>query len=319
METASNPIGVLLLRPLSPYIQQELSKRYALFKFWESPPHLRRDFLGEHSSSIRAVVCNGVQGPDAEMIDALPLLEIVASHSSGLDKIDLDRCRTRGIRVTYTPDALTDEVADMAILLILATSRRICAADRYVRRGEWRNSDFKLSSKFSGKSVGIIGLGRIGSAIAKRAEAFGCRIGYHSRSPKPDSRYNYYTSVTDLASDSQILVVSCALTPETHHIVNRGVMDALGRDGIIINIARGSHIDQAELISALAEGRLGGAGLDVLEHEPEVPDLLAQLDNVVLSPHGAASTYETRKRLADLIIGHLETHFSNKPLLNPVI
>ncbi|KAG6425923.1 hypothetical protein SASPL_110132 [Salvia splendens] len=282
METASNPIGVLLLRPLSPYLQQELSKRYALFKFWESPPHLRREFLGEHSSSIRAV------------------------------------CRTRGIRVTYTPDALTDEVADMAILLILATSHRICAADRYVRRGEWRNSDFKLSSKFSGKSVGIIGLGRIGSAIAKRAEAFGCRIGYNSRSPKPDSRYKYYTSVTDLASDSQILVVSCALTPETHHIVNRGVMDALGRDGIIINIARGSHIDQAELISALTEGRLGGAGLDVLEHEPEVPDLL-ELDNVVLSPHAAASTYETRKRLADLIIGHLETHFSNKPLLNPVI
>ncbi|KAL1551538.1 Glyoxylate/hydroxypyruvate/pyruvate reductase 2kgr [Salvia divinorum] len=293
METASNPIGVLLLRPLSPYLQQELSKRYALFKFWESPPHLRREFLGEHSSSIRAVVCNGVQGPDAEMIDALPLLEIVASHSSGLDKIDLDRCRTRGIRVTYTPDELTGEVADMAILLILATSRWICAADQYVRRGEWRNSDFKLTSKFSGKSVGIIGLGRIGSAIAKRAEAFGCRIGYHSRSPKPDSRYTYYPSVTDLASDSQILVVSCALTRETHHIVNRGVMDALGR--------------------------LGGAGLDVLEHEPEVPDLLARLDNVVLSPHAAASTYETRKRLADLIIGHLETHFSNKPLLNPVI
>lgn len=153
MGTAPNPIGVLLLRPLSPYLQQELSERYALFKFWESPPHLRRDFLGEHSSSIRAVVCNGVQGADAEIIDALPLLEIVASHSSGLDKIDLDRCRKRGIRVTYTPDALTDEVADMAILLILATARRICAADRFVRRGEWKKSDFQLTAKVNFVSI----------------------------------------------------------------------------------------------------------------------------------------------------------------------
>ncbi|KAH6758812.1 D-isomer specific 2-hydroxyacid dehydrogenase family protein [Perilla frutescens var. frutescens] len=319
METASNQIGVLLLRPLSPYLQQELSERYTLFRFWESPPHLRREFLGNHSSSIKAVVCNGVQGADAEIIDALPLLEIVASHSSGLDKIDLDRCRKRGIRVTYTPDALTDEVADMAILLILATSRRISAADEFIRRGQWKNADFKLTAKFSGKSVGIIGLGRIGSAIAKRAEAFGCSIGYHSRSPKPNSRYKYYSSVTDLASHSQILVVSCALTDETHHIVNRGVIDALGRDGIIVNIARGSHIDQAELISALAEGRLGGAGLDVLEHEPQVPDLLIGLDNVVLSPHVGASTFETRKRLADLVIENLEAHFSNKLLHNPVV
>lgn len=147
METASNPVGVLLLRPLSPYLQEHLSSRYALFKFWEAPPHLRRQFLGEHSKSINAVVCNGVQGADAEIIDALPLLQIVVSHSSGLDKIDLDRCRERGTRVTYTPDALTDEVADTAMLLILATSRRICAADNYVRSGKWKIADFKLTAK----------------------------------------------------------------------------------------------------------------------------------------------------------------------------
>lgn len=319
MGSISYPIGVLLLRPLSPYLQQELSKRYALFKFWEAPPHLRLEFLGERSNSIKAVVCNGVQGADAEIIDALPLLEIVASHSSGLDKIDLDRCRKRGIRVTYTPDALTDEVADTAILLTLATSRRICAADAYVRSGKWKNADFKLTSKFSGKSVGIIGLGRIGSAIAKRAEAFGCSIGYHARSSKLKSRYKYYSSVIELASNSQILIVSCPLTHETHHIVNGDVMDALGRDGIVVNVARGPLIDQAELISALGEGRLGGAGLDVLEHEPEVPDLLAGLHNVVLSPHVGASTFETRKAMADLVLENLEAHFSNKPLLNPVI
>ncbi|KAI3455439.1 hypothetical protein Pfo_012102 [Paulownia fortunei] len=316
METS---IGVLLIRPLSTYLQQELSKRYTLFKFWQVPPDLRREFLGKHSNSIKAVVGNGVQGADAEVIDELPLLEIVASHSSGLDKIDLDKCREKGIRVTYTPDALTDEVADMAVLLTLATLRRICEADQYVRRGEWKNADFKLTKKFSGKSVGIIGLGRIGSAIARRAEAFGCSVNYHSRLQKTNSRYKYYPSVLDLASHSQILIVACALTQETRHIVNRDVIDALGRNGIVINIARGSHIDEAELISALAEGRLGGAGLDVLEHEPEVPNLLLGLENVVLSPHVGASTVETRKAMADLVIENLEAHFSNKPLLTPVI
>ncbi|KAK6125083.1 hypothetical protein DH2020_041199 [Rehmannia glutinosa] len=313
------PIGILLIRPLSTYIQQELSKRYTLFKFWQVPPDRRRDFLGKHSDSIKAVVGNGVQGADSELIDALPLLEIVASHSSGLDKIDLDKCRERGIRVTYTPDELTDEVADMAILLTLATLRRICEADRYVRSGEWKYADFNLTTKLSGKSVGILGLGRIDSAIAKRAEAFGCSINYHSRSQKPNSRYKYYHSVIDLASDSQILIVACALTRETHHIVNRDVIDVLGRNGIVINIARGSHIDEAELVSALIEGRLGGAGLDVLENEPEVPDRLIGLGNVVLSPHVGASTVETRKAMADLVVENLEAHFLNKPLLTPVI
>ncbi|KAG8379963.1 hypothetical protein BUALT_Bualt07G0144200 [Buddleja alternifolia] len=313
-------IGVLQTRPLSTYLQHELSKRYTLFKFWEVPPDRRREFIGKHSDSIKAVVGNGVEGADTELIDLLPLLEIVSSDSAGLDKIDLEKCRERGIRVTYTPDALTGEVADMAILLALATARRICEADRYVRSGEWKNNgDFKLSLKFTGKSVGIIGLGRIGSAIAKRAEAFGCSIGYHSRSQKPNSTYKYYPSVTDLASNSQILIIACALTHEIHHIVNREVIDALGGNGIIINIGRGSHIDEAELISALADGRLGGAGLDVLEHEPEVPDQLLRHDNVVLSPHVAASTVETRQAMADLVVGNLEAHFSNKPLLTPVI
>ncbi|KAL3840885.1 hypothetical protein ACJIZ3_025476 [Penstemon smallii] len=313
------PIGVLQTRPLSNYLQQRLSNRYILFKLWQVPPESRREFLDKHSELIKAVVGNGVTGADAELIDSLPHLEIVASHSSGLDKIDLDKCREKGIRVTYTPDALTDEVADMAILLTLATARRICEADRYVRNGEWKNADFKLTTKLSGKSVGIIGLGRIGSAIAKRAEAFGCSIGYHSRSQKTNSRYKYYPSIIDLATDSEILIVACALTHETRHIVNREVINALGSKGIIVNIGRGSHIDEAELISALVEGRLGGAGLDVLEHEPEVPDLLLGLDNVVLSPHVAASTVETRKAMADLVVENLEAHFTNKPLLTPVI
>lgn len=173
--------------------------------------------------------------------------------------------------------------------------------------------------QFSGKSVGIVGLGKIGSAIAKRAQAFGCAISYYSRAKKPDSKYKYYASVIDLASNCQVLIVACALTHETHHIINRDVIAALGPNGILINIARGPLIDEPELVSALLKGQLGGAGLDVLENEPEVPDQFIALDNLVLSPHVGACTAETRKALADLVIANLEAHFLNKPLLTPVI
>lgn len=173
--------------------------------------------------------------------------------------------------------------------------------------------------QFSGKTVGIIGLGRIGSAIAKRAEAFSCPISYYSRSEKPDSKYKYYPSVVELASNCHILVVACPLTAETRHIINREVIDALGPKGVLINIGRGPHVDEAELVSALVEGRLGGAGLDVFENEPEVPEKLFGLDNVVLLPHVGSGTVETRNAMADLVIGNLEAHFLNKPLLTPVV
>lgn len=173
--------------------------------------------------------------------------------------------------------------------------------------------------QFSGKTVGIIGLGRIGSAIAKRAEAFSCPISYYSRSEKPDSKYKYYPSVVELASNCHILVVACPLTAETRHIINREVINALGPKGVLINIGRGLHVDEAELVSALVEGRLGGAGLDVFENEPEVPEKLFGLDNVVLLPHVGSGTVETRNAMADLVIGNLEAHFLNKPLLTPVV
>lgn len=173
--------------------------------------------------------------------------------------------------------------------------------------------------QFSGKSVGIIGLGRIGSAIAKRAEAFNCPISYYSRSPKPHPNYRYYTSVVELAHNSQILVVSCSLTEETHHITNREVIDALGPKGILINIGRGAHVDEPELVSALLEGRIGGAGLDVFESKPEVPEELFGLKNVVLLPHVGSDTEETSKAMADLVMGNLEAHFLRKPLLTAVI
>jgi lactate dehydrogenase-like 2-hydroxyacid dehydrogenase len=173
--------------------------------------------------------------------------------------------------------------------------------------------------QFSGKSVGIVGLGRIGSAIARRAQAFGCIISYYSRTEKPETNYKYYSSIIDLAANCHILIVACALTEETHHIVNCEVIDALGPKGILINIGRGPHIDEPELVSALLEGRLGGAGLDVFENEPEVPEHLLALENVVLLPHVGSDTVETSEAMADLVINNLEAHFLKKPLLTPVI
>lgn len=310
-------IGVLMACPMNPYLEDELSKRFNLFRFWSFPD--RAHFLSQNAAAIRAVVGNAFAGADASLIDALPRLEIVASYSVGLDKIDLGKCKERGIRVSNTPDVLTDDVADLAIALMLAVLRRIPQCDQYVRAGQWKKGDFRLTTRFSGKRVGIIGLGRIGSAIATRAEAFNCPIAYYSRTKKADSNYTYYPSVVELAFNCDILVVACALTEETRHIVNREVMDALGPKGYLINIGRGPHVDEPELVSALAEGRLGGAGLDVFENEPHVPEELFELDNVVLLPHVGSGTVETRKDMADIVLGNLEAHFNGKPLLTPVV
>ncbi|KAH7547273.1 hypothetical protein FEM48_Zijuj01G0292300 [Ziziphus jujuba var. spinosa] len=310
-------ISVLMPIQMNKYLEQELEKRFNLLKLWNSPH--KTHFLKEHSNSIRAIVGNASAGADAELIESLPNLEIVASFSVGIDKVDLNKCREKGIRVTNTPDVLTDDVADLAIGLILAVLRRLCESDRYVRSGKWKKGDYKLTTKFTGKTVGIIGMGRIGKGVAKRAEAFSCPISYYSRSEKPDLKYKYYPSVVELASNCDILVVACPLTQETRHIVNREVMNALGPKGVLINIGRGPHVDEPELVSALVEGRLGGAGLDVYENEPEVPEELFGLENVVLLPHVGSGTVETRKAMADLVINNLEAHFLKKPLLTPVV
>ncbi|WMV57617.1 hypothetical protein MTR67_051002 [Solanum verrucosum] len=310
-------IGVLMACPMSSYLEQQLDNRFNLIRYWNFSD--KKQFINDYAHSIRAVVGNAAAGADAELIEALPQLEIVASFSVGLDKIDLNKCKEKGIRVTNTPDVLTEDVADLAIGLMLAVLRRICESDRYVKKGLWKAGDFELTSKFSGKRVGIIGLGRIGLAIAKRAEAFDCPISYYARSEKANTNYKYYPTVVELATNCEILVVACALTPETRYIVNREVIDALGAKGILINIGRGPHVDEKEMVSALLDGRLGGAGLDVFENEPEVPDKLFGLENVVLLPHVASGTEETRESMADIVIGNLEAHFQNKPLLTPVV
>ncbi|KAK1663322.1 hypothetical protein QYE76_051481 [Lolium multiflorum] len=320
--TAMESLGVLLLHPMNAYLEQELDRRCRLIRLWDAPPGAaaRADFLRAHAAAIRAVVGNAGYNADAALIDALPSLEIVASFSVGIDRVDLAKCRDRGIRVTNTPDVLTDDVADLAVGLAIAALRKIPQADRYVRAGLWKaKGDYTLTTRFSGKRVGIIGLGRIGLAVATRVEAFDCPVNYYQRTKKEYPNYTYYPSVVELAANSDVLVVACPLNEQTRHIVNREVIDALGPKGVLINIGRGPHVDEPELVSALVEGRLGGAGLDVFEDEPNVPEALFTLDNVVLVPHVGSGTHETRQAMADLVLGNLEAHVLKKPLLTPVV
>ena len=220
--------------------------------------------------------------------------------------------------VTNTPDVLNDCVADLALGLTIATLRRMVPADRYVRAGSWPQRNLPFSRRVGGKSMGILGLGRIGKAIARRAEAFNMRIAYHGRKPRADVEYRYYPKLVDMARDCDVLMVICAGGAKTYHLVDAQVLAALGPEGTLINVARGSVVDESALVKALADGTLGAAGLDVFEAEPRVPEALWAMDNVVLQPHVASATHETRKAMGDLAVDNLRAYFSGKPVLTPV-
>lgn len=255
-----------------------------------------------------------------ELIEALPKAKIIATMSIGFDHIDLDTCRARGIRVTNTPDVLTDDVADLGIGLMIAVARRFVVGDRYVRSGRWhRDGDLPLTSKVSGARLGILGLGRIGLAVARRAEAFGMKIVYHGPRRKADAPYPYVASVVEMARSIDYLMVTCPGGAATRGLVSAEVLAALGPKGTVINISRGSVIDQAALVKALADGTLGAAGLDVYDGEPKVPEALFALDNVVLQPHVGSATHSTRTAMGQLMIDNLKAFFAGKELPTPVI
>ncbi|XP_019055160.1 PREDICTED: glyoxylate/hydroxypyruvate reductase HPR3 isoform X2 [Nelumbo nucifera] len=311
---------VVMLRPF-PYFpshKERFSKQFQPLNVFESsePAHL---FLSTHAQSARVLLCAGFTPVTSDMLRCLPSLQCIITTSAGVEHIDLGECRRRGIAVANAGNAFSVDVADYAVGLLLDVLRRISAADSYVRRGLWPvQGDFRLGHKLGGKRVGIVGLGSIGSEIAKRLEAFGCSISYNSRRKKPSVSFPYYSNVYDLAADSDVLILSCALTEETFHMVNKDVLSALGKEGIIINVGRGALIDEKELVRCLVQGEIGGAGLDVFEKEPDVPKELFALDNVILSPHRAVLTPESFDALQELVIGNLEAFFSNKPLLSPV-
>ncbi|CAL1375507.1 unnamed protein product [Linum trigynum] len=289
------------------------------------PTHFRLlDLLTTDASNLQsatAILCVGPPPPvTPEFLDRFPSLKIVVCSSVGVDHVDLPECRRRGIVVTNAGSAFAEDVADYAVALLIDVLRRVSAADRYVRAGSWPvKGDYPLGSKVSGKRVGILGLGRIGSAIATRLAAFGCQIRYSSRKEKPSLPFAFYKTALDLAANSDVLIACCALTDETFHVINGEVMTVLGKRGVIINVGRGSLVDEKELVEFLLRGDLGGAGLDVFEDEPHVPKELFALDNVVLSPHSAVVTPESIGTLQDVVIGNLKAFFAGQPLISPVI
>lgn len=312
---------VLVLRPPSVFkvMEEEFSKKFQFLKAWESPLPIHL-FLSRHARHVTALLCSGISPVTADILQQLPSVRLIVTTSAGLNHIDLLECRGRGISVANAGDVFSEDVADTAVGLFIDVLRKITSADRYVRGGSWAvNGDYPLGSKLGGKRVGIVGYGNIGSKVAKRLEAFGCIISYNSRKKKPSVSYPYYQNVCELAANNDCLIVCCALTDQTHHMINKQVMRALGKEGVIVNIARGAIIDEQEMVRLLVEGQLKGVGLDVFENEPNVPKELFGLDNVVLSPHRAVFTEESFRDLFDLVVGNLEAFFANKPLLTPVM
>jgi lactate dehydrogenase-like 2-hydroxyacid dehydrogenase len=271
----------------------------------------------EIAARARALITSGLDGAPAALIARMPKLEIITVNSVGYDLVDMPSALARHIPITHTPNVLTDDVADLAIGLMIMTSRRLAQADRFVRAGRWASEKFPVAGKVTGKRLGILGLGRIGRAIAQRAAGFGMEILYTDRAPV-DSPYRFLPDLVSLAKESDFLMVATSAGPDARHMVNAQVLEALGPDGILINIARGSVVDEKALIAALDGGRIAGAGLDVFEHEPNVPDMLFGRDDVVLLPHIASSTRETRSEMGQLVIRNLEAWFAGKPLVTPV-
>ncbi|NDP43657.1 MAG: 2-hydroxyacid dehydrogenase, partial [Aromatoleum sp.] len=247
------------------------------------------------------------------LLDALPKLEIISVFGVGYDGVPVDYCRKRGIKVTHTPDVLTDDVADVAVALIMMTGRGFVRLNRFVQAGEWLKRGAELTTKLGGRTVGILGLGRIGKAIAKRLTAMGMTVAYTGRKPQ-DVPYRFIPDLKGLAAASDFLVVACPGGAETKHLVDADVLAALGRKGTIVNIARGSIIDEAALVKALADGTIKAAGLDVFADEPNIPQPLFAMDNVVLLPHVGSATHETRKAMGDLCRANLDAWFGGKPL-----
>nr|WP_090276699.1 2-hydroxyacid dehydrogenase [Mycolicibacterium komanii]CRL70160.1 D-isomer specific 2-hydroxyacid dehydrogenase [Mycolicibacterium komanii] len=309
--------NILQVGPMMPALAQSLRDDYGAVVL-PSDPGEREAFLNEHGDEITAVVTSVIGGADAELIAALPKLAVIVNFGVGYDSVDVDAAVRRGIVVSNTPDVLTDAVADTAVGLMIDTLRQFSAADRFVRAGRWPQGIYPLTREVSNSRVGILGLGRIGSAIAKRVSAFGCEISYHSRHRVADSPYRYASSPEELARDVDVLIVATAGGGDTANLVDRAVLDALGPDGYLINIARGSVVDEPAMVEALATGRLAGAGLDVYADEPHVPERLLGLDNVVLLPHVGSATVQTRAAMAALTLRNLDSFLKTGRLVTPV-
>jgi lactate dehydrogenase-like 2-hydroxyacid dehydrogenase len=280
----------------------------------------RGDFLAEHGASVKAIVDAGQAPVDAELMGALPNLGAIIHYMDGYDTIDIDAARRLGIGVSNTADAVSDSVADTAVGLMLMTVRGFGAAERYARAGRWSvDGPYPLTQAVTGSRVGILGLGHIGSAIAHRLTGFNCVIAYHNRHELPGSGYLYAPSEVDLAKSVDVLVVATTGRKDAPPLVSRDVLEALGPDGYLINIARGSVVDEQALLELLAQGRLAGAGLDVVAHEPDVPQQLREMDNVVVLPHVGTATAQARAAMTALTLRNLDQYLTDGTLTTPVV
>jgi lactate dehydrogenase-like 2-hydroxyacid dehydrogenase len=309
---------ILLLEAMMPELESKLDAAYTVHRPDAAPD--KAAFIAAVAPAVRGIVTGGGIGVSNAVADALPKLEIIAINGVGTDAVDLNRARAHGVRVTNTPDVLTDDVADLGMALMLAASRQIPAGDRFVRDGKWAaRESLPLAHKVTGKKLGILGMGRIGRAIGRRAEGFGMQIAYTDIRDFDDLPYRYVATLADLARDSDILIVAASGGAQSRGIVNREVLEALGKDGILVNVARGSVVDEPALVAALQAGTLGGAGLDVFADEPNVPRELVALGHVVLQPHRASATVETRIAMGELVLANLAAHFAGEALLTPVV
>ena len=305
---------ILALGSLLPPEMKRLESNFNVLKLWKMDDP-EAELQAQKNNIVGILSTAGGMGVTRRMIESLPNLELIAQFGVGVDNIDLDAAKDRHVIVTNTPDVLTNDTADTAMALILSVLRRVVEADVNVRAGNWR---IPLGTSLSSKKVGIIGLGRIGAAIAQRCQAFEMTIFYHGRHEKKDNAYRYFADLEKMALESDILVAACPGGEETLHLVNYKILKALGPAGYLINIARGSVVHTEDLLIALSNKDIAGAGLDVYEKEPEVPDALKSMDNVVLLPHIGSATNETRTKMGELVLANIEAHFDGSPLVTPV-
>ena len=309
-------VDLLQVAQLPPFLVERLQKEFTLHDFVN--PADPDKLLEDVGPSIRGIVAGGMKGPNANLINRLENLEIISSFSVGFDATDVVAAQTRGVIVTHTPEVLTGDVADLAMTFILMAPRRIGEAERFLRSGKWLQGRMDLGTTVRGKRLGILGLGRIGRAVARRAEVFGLNIAYYDTKPMGDLAYRSYPTLRDLAAASDMLLVACEGGTATRGLVDADVLNALGPDGFLINTARGPIVDQAALVAALSDKRIAGAALDVFDGEPQVPAELMAMENVVLTPHIASSTRETRRAMGDLVYDNLRAYFDGKQVLTPV-
>lgn len=317
------PEVIVIGRPkVFQFYDEQLSQKFRILKPWESSLPLEQ-FICTNAQSVEAMICS----PDhiggqlsSSLLSLLPSLRLIVTTSTGLDHIDLVECRRRGISVASAAAIFSEDVADFAVGLLIDVVRKISASDRFVKNGLWPlQGHFPLGSKVGSRKVGIVGLGSIGLKVAQRLEAFDCSISYMSRKKKPAVSYPYYPDVHELATKCNVLVICCALTDQTRHLINKEVLLTLGKGGVLINIARGAIINEMELVQCLERGEIAGAGLDVFENEPNVPEELLSMDNVVLTRHVAFYTEDSFRAIYELICRNLEALFLNKPFLSPVL